>query len=113
MSQKAVQLRLRRESLIARAASQRHELALSVVHLHKPLAFIDRSVAIFNQLLRYRWVLAVAGLALMRANRGKANKVPSRLWSLALLAWPRYSWLLKQAAGLVTRKPLRKHRARR
>lgn len=112
MSQKAAQLQLHRESLIARSASQRHDLALAVFRLHKPLALVDRSVAVFHQLLRYRWVLAVAGLALMRANRGKSNKVPGKVWSLALLAWPRYSWLLKQAAGLVTRKPVPKRQLR-
>lgn len=112
MRQKAVQLRLRRESLIARAASQRHDLALSVFRFYKPLAFVDRSVAVFRQLLRYRWALAVAGLALMRANRNEASKVPGKVWSVALLAWPRYAWLLKQAAGLVTRKPVPKRQLR-
>lgn len=112
MSREHSQLQLRREWLIAQADVQRHELALVVHQLRTPISVVDRAVGVVRAFLRYRLLIAGLGLILIRSNRRKVSKVPRSLWSAFLLTVPRYAWLIKQVAGLTTRRPVPKERIR-
>ncbi|MBC7945831.1 MAG: hypothetical protein H7X91_11345 [Burkholderiales bacterium] len=113
MSRELSQLQLRREWLVAQADVQRHELALIVHQLHTPISVVNYGVGIVRAFLRYRLLIAGFGLILIRWNRRKVSKMPRGLWSAFLLTVPRYAWLIKQVAGLATRKPVPKNRVRR
>ena len=112
MRRELSQLRLRREWLIAEANVQRHELALIVHQLHTPISVVDRGVGVVRAFLRYRLLIAGLGLILIRSNRRKVSKMPRSLWSAFLLTVPRYAWLIKQVAGLATRRPVPKNQVR-
>ena len=95
MNAKLIELAERRETLVARAATQRAELSQALAHWRKALAVADGGWAAVRYLRNH--VALLAGLA--------AFVAPFAPWRVA--RWLRRGWLVWSMARVVKRIPPR------
>lgn len=76
-------IRLRREYLLARAELQRLDLALYAQALQKPLALVDRGIALIRRVREHPAILLLGLAALVFLNR----KRPGRMLYFGGMAW--------------------------
>ena len=91
MNRRLVQIRVRRERLLARAAAQRDEVALLVGRLRGPLAIADRGVVAVQYVREHPGAVLLAVAALVVLSPRRAFRWARR----ALLVWRGYRWALE------------------
>lgn len=89
-------IRQRRELLIARADLQRLDLELTALAWHKPLAVIDRGLALVRRVRAHPAALLAVLAALALLNR----KRPGRMLYFGGMAWRAWQALSQKKAPL-------------
>lgn len=81
MNKSLHRLTQRRESLIAKIASQRNELTQNMAPLHTPLAVIDKGLVVLSYIKRHpTWIAAAASIILITLKPAHLGKWLGRGW---------------------------------
>lgn len=92
MSARLTAIQCRRAELTARAAAQRDELGYLLQPWQKPLAFVDRGVALLRNVRAHPFAIAIGVALLAWTGHGRLSVWTGRLWT----GWQLYRSLVGQ-----------------